>query len=233
MPAARPAAQNKTRARILACGRRIVARGGVRSLTVRGVAAQARVNLGTFVYHFGTREGFVAELMESWYAPIYAQLLDLTVDDDSPPLERIRRFLLRLAGFLAANRKFVRNLFVDAAGAEESATRFIRSLLDRHPLLLFKLIREAQAAGAIRAGDPVRMGLFLVGSTLFPGMLLGVLMPERMLAGDGQVVLRDMFAAEQIEHRFEMALQGLVMKGKPMNARTKKSKPAARTEVQS
>src|SRR5687768_3465500 len=94
-------AASKTRARILACGRRIVARSGLRGLTVRGVAAQAKVNLGTFVYHFGTREEFVAELMESWYAPIYAQLLTLSVDEQSPPLQRIRRFLLRLAAFMA------------------------------------------------------------------------------------------------------------------------------------
>lgn len=205
----RPAASSKTRARILACGRRIVARSGVRGLTVRGVAAQAKVNLGTFVYHFGTREGFVTELMESWYAPIYAQLLDTSADEESPPLVRLRRFLLRLAAFLADNRRFVRNVFIDAASEQEASIEFVKSMLARHPLLLFGLIREAQAAGELRAGDPMKMGLFLFGATLFPSLLLGVLMPERLLAGDAPQFPRNAFETAEIELRFELALLGL------------------------
>lgn len=58
-----------SRQKLLTCGRQIIERNGVRGLTVRGVATRAKVNLGTFVYHFGTREAFVAEVLESWYAP--------------------------------------------------------------------------------------------------------------------------------------------------------------------
>ena len=209
MPVAeRSTASSKTRDRMLACGRRIVARDGVRGLTVRGLAAQAKVNLGTFVYHFGTRDGFIAELMESWYAPIYAQLLDVSADDSSPPLDRLRRFLVRLAAFMADNRRFMRNLFIDAAGDEEAAIKFIKSLLGRHPLLMFALIREAQAAGELREGDPVKMGLCLFGATLFPSVLLGLLMPERLMPSDLQPVPETLFTPLEIEHRFQLALRG-------------------------
>lgn len=215
MPSAeRSIASSKTRDRMLACGRRIVARGGVRAVTVRGVATQAKVNLGTFVYHFGTRDGFIAELMESWYAPIYAQLLDVSADDSSPPLVRLRRFLLRLAAFMADHRRFMRNLFIDAAGDEKAAVKFIKSLLGRHPLLMFALIREAQAAGELREGDPVKMGLSLFGATLFPSILLELLMPERLMPADIQPFLENVFAPEQIEHRFEMTLRGLAPAGR-------------------
>jgi AcrR family transcriptional regulator len=230
-PAERSTASSKTRDRMLACGRRIVARDGVRSLTVRGVAAQAKVNLGTFVYHFGTREGFIAELMESWYAPIYAQLLDVSADDSSPPLVRLRRFILRLAAFMADNRRFMRNLFIDAAGDEEAAIKFIKSLLGRHPLLMFALIREAQAAGELREGDPVKMGLALFGASLFPSVLIGLLMPERLMPSDLQPFLEDVFAPAEIEHRFELALRGLatdVRAAGPGDDETdKKAKPRA------
>ena len=49
-------------------------RGGFKALTVRAVAAQAQANLGSFVYHFGSRAAFVDELIERWYAPLFAQL---------------------------------------------------------------------------------------------------------------------------------------------------------------
>ena len=194
---------------MLACGRRIVARSGVRGLTVRGVALQAKVNLGTFVYHFGTRDDFIAELMESWYAPLYAQLLDVTVDESLPPLQRLRRFMLRLAAFMADNRKFVRHLFLDAAGGEQQAIRFIRSMVGRHPLLGFRLVREAQAAGELRAGDPVKLGTVLFGATLFPTILLGLVMPDNLLAADIQPFLHDVFQPQAIEARLDLVLAGL------------------------
>ena len=203
-------AASKTRARILACGRRIVARSGLRGLTVRGVAAQAKVNLGTFVYHFGTRDEFVAELMESWYAPIYAQLLTVSEDEQSPPLQRIRRFLMQLAAFMAENRGFVRNTLIDAAGEEQAAVRFIKSLLARHPLLLFQLIREAQQAGDLPDGDPVKVGIYLFGATLFPSIWMGVLLPDSLLSGDAPPFVRaSLFAPAEIEQRFAWALRGL------------------------
>ena len=232
---------------MLACGRRIVARSGLRGLTVRGVAAQARVNLGTFVYYFGTRDGFITELMESWYAPIYARLLDVTVEEECPPLERLRRFLLQLAAFMAENRRFFRNILIDAAGDEQAAIRFVKSLLGRHPLLLFRLIREAQQAGELRAGDPMKIGIFLFGATLFPSIWMGVLLPDLLVPGGMQPLLRELvFAPAEIEQRFEWALQGLVpvrpaqakaqktktqkvkKQGKAMNTKHRRSRPEAR-----
>lgn len=218
-------AASKTRARILACGRRIVARSGLRGLTVRGVAAQAKVNLGTFVYHFGTRDEFVAELMESWYAPIYAQLLTLSVDEQSAPLQRIRRFLLQLAAFMAENRGFVRHTMIDAAGDEQAAVRFVKSLLERHPLLLFRLIREAQAAGELPEGDPVKMGIFLFGATLFPSIWIGVLLPDALISGDAPPFVRTaLFAPAEIEQRFEWALRGLAAQHRVGTSKTAKVK---------
>src|SRR5882724_6500255 len=63
-----------SRERLLKEGLVIARRSGLRAITVRGVAARARANLGSFVYHFGSREAFVAELLERWYAPLMAEM---------------------------------------------------------------------------------------------------------------------------------------------------------------
>lgn len=198
-----------SRARMLAHGRRIVARAGLRGLTVRGVAASAKVNLGTFVYHFGTRDRFVAELMESWYAPLYAQL-SVTVDDHLPPLQKLRRYVVELAEFLRANREFVRHVIMDAADGEDAAARFVKSLFGRHPQLLFRLIREAQAAGELREGDPMKLGATVIGAALFPIMMAGVLMPKGFLPRPAQAQLQQLvLEPEEIERRLEWLLDGL------------------------
>lgn len=196
-------------ARILAHGRRIAARSGLRGLTVRGVAASAKVNLGTFVYHFGTRDRFVAELMESWYAPLYAQL-SVTVDEHLPPLQKLRRYVVELAEFLGANRDFVRHVIMDAADGEDAAARFVKSLFGRHPQLLFRLIREAQAAGELREGDPMKLGVTVIGAALFPVVMAGVLMPKGFLPKPVQAQLQQLvLEPEEIERRLEWLLDGL------------------------
>jgi AcrR family transcriptional regulator len=95
-----------TRERLLRSGLRQARRSGVRSITVRGVCNQAEANLGTFVYHFGSRDAFVAEVIERWYAPLLQTLAD-TVDGDLAPLERLRALVLQMADWAADNRRFI------------------------------------------------------------------------------------------------------------------------------
>lgn len=209
----RPAQQRSvppdSRAKLLRCGRQIVERSGVRGLTVRGVATRAKVNLGTFVYHFGTREAFVAEVLESWYAPIYARL-QLTVDEELSPLEKLRRFLLRFAAFMIENRHFTRNVLLDLAGGEPAVKPFVLSLFGRHPQLLLRLIREAQAAGMLQQGEPLKIALSLVGATLMPIIWAGVLMPDGLVSAEIRAAIdRIVLAPPEIEQRFERAIGGL------------------------
>src|SRR5688572_3106062 len=145
-----------SRDKLLACGQQLIERGGVRGLTVRGVAAQAQVNLGTFVYHFGTREQFITAVLENWYAPIYARL-QLTVDEQLPPLEKLRHFVQRFLAMVLENRRFVRALVLDLASGEVTVRPFALSLFGRHPQLLLRLIREAQEAGDLQAGEPLQI----------------------------------------------------------------------------
>lgn len=209
MPDRKQVSAEKTRARMLAHGRRIVARAGLKGLTVRGLAARAQVNLGTFVYHFGNRDAFVAELMESWYAPLYAQL-SLTVDEQLAPLQRLRLFVHQLAAFAIENREFLRHLIIDASHGEAAAARFMKSLFGRHPQLLFRLVREAQAAGELRDGDPLKIGVTIIGSALFPIMMGGVLMPKGFLPKDLQAQLNQhVLTQDELEQRLEWLLDGL------------------------
>jgi AcrR family transcriptional regulator len=68
------AADFGTRERLLAAGLELARRDGLKGVSVRAAAASAEVNLGSFVYHFGTRDTFVYELVERWYAPLMASL---------------------------------------------------------------------------------------------------------------------------------------------------------------
>ena len=133
------------RERLLRVGARQARRAGLRLLTVRGVCQEAGVNLGSFVYHFGSRDAFVAELIEHWYAPLLERLT-ATVDEAQPPQRRLRALLLQLGDWASTNSRFITHVLIDAAAGEAAAQRFVRTLADRHPALILRVVVEAQRA---------------------------------------------------------------------------------------
>jgi AcrR family transcriptional regulator len=203
-----------TRERLLREGTGLARRGGLRALTVRGVCDAAGANTGTFVYHFGTRDVFVAELIERWYAPLMDGLV-ATVDSEAPPLLRLRGLLAQLAAWASANSRFITTLILDAAAGEAAAQRFLRSLAGRHPPLILRVLREGQQAGVLRVADPLHQMLFLMSTLALP-----ILLADRMVAsglGPKELTGRLRRLARDpasIEQRLDWALAGLSKKSR-------------------
>jgi TetR/AcrR family transcriptional repressor of nem operon len=198
-----------TRDRLLDTGMRLARGAGLRALTVRGVCEAAGANTGSFVYHFATRDAFVAELIERWYAPLMSGLT-ATVDSGAAPRARLRALVLQLAGWAAANSRFITTLVLDAAAGEAAAQRFLRSLAGRHPPLILRVLREGQQAGELRAADPLHQLLFLMSALALPILLTDRIaasgLAPRVLAATMRRFARD---RASIEERLDWALAGL------------------------
>lgn len=198
-----------SRDKLLKEGLAIARRSGLRAVTVRGVAARARVNLGSFVYHFGSRDVFVAELLERWYAPLMSEM-QIAVDVDRPPLERLREMLLQFVDWVRANNAFIAHIVMDAASGESAARKFVASLEQRHPALILQAITAAQAAGELRRENPLHVLLFLMSTlalpaVLFHGVGVGQLFPRDFALAIGPLTIE----RAPIEQRLSWALQGL------------------------
>lgn len=201
-----------TRSRLLQVGWAQANRNGLRQLTVRGVAADAGVNLGSFVYHFGTREAFVTELIEQWYAPLMARLQP-TADDDTPPLERLRSLLDQLFDFVLANAGFVGHLLMDAAAGEAPARRFLSSIAGRHPQLVLQVIEQAQRRGDLPACEsPLHLLMFLMGAIGAPVLVMGAAAQSGLLPTPMAAQMLPMARnVESVRRRTEWALRGLIV----------------------
>ncbi|HVN41460.1 MAG TPA: TetR/AcrR family transcriptional regulator, partial [Steroidobacteraceae bacterium] len=162
--------RHSTRDQLLAKGREIVLRSGFQGLTVREVAAAAGANLGSFVYHFGTRERFLRELIEEWYAPLMSRITDVA-GGEGRPLERLRGGILQLVEYGRAQHGFLGRLLMAAAAGEPAVREFASTLFGRHPLVLVGLIAEAQADGSIVREQPLQVLMFLLGSAGLPLLL--------------------------------------------------------------
>lgn len=202
-------AESAARERLLQAGLEIARHRGIKAMTVRAVATRAGANLGSFVYHFGTRDAFVDELVERWYAPMFDGLrVEAGRDDDA--LAALRRVLLQLVAWAVENRSFLTQLLLDAGAGEGGAQRFLRSLDTRHPALLLQLIARAQQAGQLRRDEAAHQMLFMMTTLALPALLfewaerLGPPAPPlaTTLAG---------YATEpaRLEARLDWALRGL------------------------
>jgi TetR/AcrR family transcriptional repressor of nem operon len=198
-----------TRQLLLNTGMQIARESGLRKLTVRGLAARAGVNPGGFVYHFGSRDAFLSELIETWYQPLFAEL-QLSADSNNPPILRLRIMVLQLIDFCLEHRGFVTHLLQDAAAGEAAVGQFLQKLEQRHPLLLVQTIRAAQQAGQIVCRHPVQILMFLMapigGPLLLVEMASGLAgLPEEWLALCASYANQ----REQIAERLDWALKGL------------------------
>jgi AcrR family transcriptional regulator len=201
----------ETRDRLLDAGMRLARRSGLRALTVRGVCEIVGANPGTFVYHFGSREVFVGELIERWYAPLMAGLTG-TVEGGGPPLARLRALLLQLATWASANSRFITTLVLDAAGGEASAQRFLRSLAGRHPPLILRVLKEGQQTGALQPADPLHQLLFLMSALALPILLADRVAASGLAPRSIAVPIRRLAMDEAaIVQRLDWALAGLAV----------------------
>jgi len=206
---ARTPPETATRERLLRSGQSLLKRHGLRGLTVRELAGHAKVNLGSFVYHFGTREAFNAELMERWYAPIWARL-QLTADRALMPLERYRDQARCLAEWAAENRDAVGHLMLDVAARETAALGFLRTVAVRHPALMMTTIRDAQQAGQIVAGEPLEILAFTMAAVAFPMVLVqGIASRRRMPPGHVGPLAATIATPERIARRLQWAITGI------------------------
>lgn len=202
--------RQSTRERLLQTGSQIAQKAGLRGLTVRGLSQQAGVNPGSFVYHFGSREAFLDELLERWYEPLFTGV-STRAHIHLPAFEKLEAMMEDVMNFLLSHGQFIAHLVLDALAGEQAAIHFISSLHSRHPVVVLDTIRAAQAEDSIVEGDPVNILIFLVSCGAAPFILSGQLQVHDPKAA--RPVL-DMLGAvlnnpEKAKQRMSWALRGI------------------------
>jgi len=198
-----------TRDRLLASGRRVVIKHGIRSLTVREVAAGANANVGSFVYHVGTRDAYLEELIERWYAHLHAGVKKVAAEDGRPT-GRLRSAILQLVDFSVENDVFMGRILMAAADNDKPACAFMKSLAGRHPRVMLQLVAAAQADGALVDDDPMQVLCFLLASVALPRLVVaawqGPSLFGKQLSSALSHIARD---RDRMAQRLDWAMRGV------------------------
>jgi AcrR family transcriptional regulator len=104
------------RERILEVAERLFAEYGMTGVGLRAISSEAKVNLASIAYHFGSKDGLLEALFAQRATPIAEErirLLKLVCDDNDPPqLEKILDAFLRPALTLGVEPRFGGPAFV-------------------------------------------------------------------------------------------------------------------------
>jgi AcrR family transcriptional regulator len=109
-------AQRSVRDRILEVAERLFAEHGMSGVGLRAISAEAKVNLASIAYHFGSKDGLLEALFAQRAAPIAEERLRLLAQcyaiADKPKLEDILDAFLRPALVLGVQPQFGGPAFV-------------------------------------------------------------------------------------------------------------------------
>jgi AcrR family transcriptional regulator len=142
----------RTRARLIQVAKRLYQEHGSEHVTVRRIAAAAKIEAGSIYYHFSSRDEIMREVLESGVGGARDEVLQAIAEAgaDSPPLVRLR-------AALAAHLKYT--LREHFSSRLKSIRRLPKRLRERHmqqerdyAAIFTKLLREADRQGQIKAG---------------------------------------------------------------------------------
>src|SRR3954447_15857369 len=163
----RPSEEVSARERLLAAAMDHATRHGVGDLTLRGLAAALGTSHRMLIYHFGSREGLLIEVIRAIEAQQRAALAEMLLDADASTADTMRRMWHRLADpALWPNERLFFELYAQALQGSPHALPLLDGIVDRwvEPLTRIGVAQgrpEADARAEARLGIAVTRGLLL------------------------------------------------------------------------
>lgn len=167
-----------TPAALLAAGRKLFARYGYEGASVRAITAEAGANLGAITYHFGSKKTLYNRVVEACVTPLGTRV-EAALASSGTVLDRLERVVGAYFEHFGENPDLPQLMLQEivlGGGPPEAAGPTMRRIYG----LILGAIREGQAAGEIRPGDPLLLGLTLISQPIFPML---VREPVRTLTG--------------------------------------------------
>ena len=162
-PQATPEQKAEVRRVIRKAAADIYNKDGPRGISVRTIAQKAGVSVGTIYTYFGSLHG----LMESlWSGPVerYIEELKVIASNHADPVQRIEALMRSYVEFSRKNVELYRGVFLFVRPLGEAMKDKTPADEAMFALLVIEAIKEGQADGKIKAGDPSHTAMMIWGS---------------------------------------------------------------------
>ncbi len=146
-------ARHSLRENLLDAGFQTIWDAGYAAAGVRDIVAAAGAKPGSFTNHFPSKEAFVGEVIDRYFAYVSGLVEQALADDGTPPVERLRRYLDLITSKLEAadwsRGCMVGNLSLETVVHSEPLRLQLVSIFERWRRPFADCIAEGQAAGQI------------------------------------------------------------------------------------
>jgi AcrR family transcriptional regulator len=169
--------RQERREQLLRVAKDVFARRGYAKTTVDDIVLEAGVARGTFYLYFGDKRDAFSELVDQFAQKINQVIV--RIDPDDPKQTVVDQILLNIRGILRvclAERALTKLLFTDAVGEPDFA-RKLGVFYDGVVLLLAESLRDGQAIGLVRDGEPKVLSYLTIGALkelLYQAVTLGL-----------------------------------------------------------
>ena len=175
---------------LLEASRRLFAAHGFDGASIREITRTAGANLGAVTYHFGSKAALYTAVLRAVIGPLRDRVR-AAAEADAPPLQRVEAVMRAFFGYYAEHPDLPR-LMMQQIASGRPPPRPVAAMIRKTLETLTAVIREGQADGSIRDGDPVRMALSVVAQpvylTLVRPLVREVLSPDPSVASLPELV---------------------------------------------
>jgi len=165
LPETRAPVGAATRADLMAAGRRLFARRGYDGASIRAITREAGTNLGAVTYHFGSKRGLYAAVLEQGLRPIAARV-DAAVRSEGTALDRMLRVVEAYFAHFEEHPDPPHLLLQEVAAGKQPpdvVLEILRSVREG----IAGLQVEGVTDGSVRAGHPVLTALSVVSQPIY------------------------------------------------------------------
>ena len=161
--------KRSNREQLLDAGLRVMFRSGYAGAGVRDIVAEAKAPQGSFTNHFRSKEAFVQEVLDRYFADLKTVVSQALNDQSRTPRQRLKRYLDIISGRLQGAKWNRGCLIGDLSLEARLQSKLLRKRLEeifrewRTPFA--ECIAEAQATGEIDSKfEPTDLAEFLLAS---------------------------------------------------------------------
>jgi len=161
--------QPSLREDILNAGLKVMFRSGYLGASVRDICAAAGAPQGSFTNHFRSKEAFVEEVLDRYFANLKTVVSEALNDKSLTPRQRLKRYLDIISGKLQGakwNRGcLIGDLSLEASLQSKLLRKRLEEIFREWRMPFAQCIVEAQAAGEIDSTfEPIELAEFLLAS---------------------------------------------------------------------
>ena len=142
---------------------------GFHGCSVQDITDAATVPKGSFYNHFDSKEGLAAAALDYFWAGSATRLLTILDEEQTPPLERLRRYFeqsamqLEAAGYTCGC--FLGNMVAEMSDHSTVVSDHLAAIYQRWTGRVTQCLGQAQEAGSLRCdADPAVLATFALNA---------------------------------------------------------------------